>query len=568
MWPAENKAENISRTFAWWSDDANDVPFTERSQFIGDPRHCPYADLKDSAPVLNFRNRYNWWFDNFKSPTANVFGSWQGYSATRIENDEAANADGWSDYHWRIDVPRYMELLRTGLINTDSVYTTLTGYCYFYMGIGNEIGYDSANGFPKGIPVSRKPFYGVSGSRTEQVMVPWGNPDDGGTIGNGMKLIKRDINDWSNYWWGRHWIGELYPDSDWNTWVANGNLATGNTNTTYIRLKRESINEDLPAGTVFSYSRRCMREEGSNSFFLVGTRSNTFYHQYNTANGSLTPSGSEIAQDYAFPLPTSASINRPFRINWGGSSSWKSNPDFDFPGDFPHNSADIVRTYYSHPWSAPDGKGSAMVALTNAANTHTSFQVINGLSQTIESGSAFIARWAVLSLVHSFLTAGEPDTALIAPVRIEQLPRAEIKQPTIITALDDPTTITVQWSSEFLRWDGEKYSQYYPNGFSDPAWVNNLRYVLLYSNDNGDTWYYMESDPAAVPQQAVPERRPTGPLAAYMKADLNPTGDEVFTWATPSDLFPESSYLIRVEVYREDKALHYSYHMEKIFIDR
>ena len=40
---------------------------------------------------------------------------------------------------------------------------------YFYMGIGNEIGYDSANGFSKGIPVSRKPFYGSSGRRTEQI---------------------------------------------------------------------------------------------------------------------------------------------------------------------------------------------------------------------------------------------------------------------------------------------------------------------------------------------------------------------------------------------------------------
>ena len=33
-------------------------------------------------------------------------------------------------------------------------------------------------------------------------------------------------------------------------------------------------------------------------------------------------------------------------------------------------------------------------------------------------------------------------------------------------------------------------------------------------------------------------------------------------------LFPEGSYLIRVECYRANKVLHFAQHMEKIFIDR
>jgi len=311
-----------------------------------------------------------------------------------------------------------------------------------------------------------------------------------------------------------------------------------------------------------------MREEGSNSFFLVGDRSHTFYHNYSGANGTLTSAGDEIAENYAFPLPTSAYINRPFRVDWAGSSSWKSNPDFDFTTDFPHNSAQIVQTFYSHPWSAPYGQGSALVAVTDPTDTHTSFQVINGLSQTIESGSAFIARWSLLSLVHGFLTAGEPDTATKAAVRITQLPRIEIKHPTIITALDDPSVITVQWSTDFLRWDGEKYTQNYPDGFTDAAWLADLRYVAMYSNDNGETWYYMESDPTAMPVQAQPEHPPTGALSSYLLPDVNAGGDETFQWAVPAGLFPEGSYLIRVEAYRASKALHFSYHMEKIFIDR
>jgi hypothetical protein len=98
--------------------------------------------------------------------------------------------------------------------------------------------------------------------------------------------------------------------------------------------------------------------------------------------------------------------------------------------------------------------------------------------------------------------------------------------------------------------------------------MSNLRYVLMYSADTGQTWYYMENDPFAIPQEATPEHRPTGAMSSYMMLDTNPAGDEIFIWAVPEDLFPEGSYLIRVEAYREDKSLHFAYHMEKIFINR
>jgi len=563
MWPPgdRNKPENLSRTYAWWTRDPEDVPFTERAQFIGDPRHCPYADLKDSAPVLSFQNGYNWWFDNFRNSSYNVMSWWPGYSTTRIENDEGSSADGWADYHWYIDVPRYLELLRIALINTDSLWTTLTGYSYFYMAIGNEIAYDTDNGFPRGIPVSRKPFYGTSGERTEQNLVEWATPTDASVIGDGMKLIKRGRNLSSGYWWGKNWLGELYPDDDWDTWEANGNLATGETASTYVRFKREGISYNLPRGTTFLNSKRCMREEGCNSFFMAGTRSSTFYHQYNDSNGTLTSAGAEVAADYAFPLPTYARINRPFRLDWSGSWGWDSNPDFDFTSDYPHNTATNIRTFYTHPWSSPNGKGSSLVALTNPASTHSSFQVINGLSQTIESGSPFIAKWALLSLVHSFLTAGEPDTASVAATRVVQLPRVEIRQPTLITELRDPDEITVQWATEFCRWDGEKYTQYYPDGFDEPTWLADLRYVLLYSDDTGKTWRYMIDDTEA----ELGER----PDAMYVFADLDADDDEYYTWDVSDQVrFPEGSYLVRVETYRENKVSHYSQHMEKIYIDR
>ena len=40
------------------------------------------------------------------------------------------------------------------------------------------------------------------------------------------------------------------------------------------------------------------------------------------------------------------------------------------------------------------------------------------------------------------------------------------------------------------------------------------------------------------------------------------------TWSTPPGLFPKGSYLIRIEAFRMDEALHYTQHMEKIYVNR
>ena len=57
-------------------------------------------------------------------------------------------------------MPRYFELLRNGLVESACVYTSMTGFSYFYLGLGNDIGYDSANGYPNSIPCDQTPHYG------------------------------------------------------------------------------------------------------------------------------------------------------------------------------------------------------------------------------------------------------------------------------------------------------------------------------------------------------------------------------------------------------------------------
>src|SRR4029077_13713300 len=114
MYPPGSRFEvgNVSKTYCWWASTTDAVPFTERYQFQGDPRCCPYADLK--AGGTSFANGYNWYFDDFQNGAVNAIGSWPGFDAARIKNNGSTTDDGWSG-RCEIDVPRYLRLLREGL---------------------------------------------------------------------------------------------------------------------------------------------------------------------------------------------------------------------------------------------------------------------------------------------------------------------------------------------------------------------------------------------------------------------------------------------------------------------
>ena len=39
MYPTPMSPDNLSETYSWWASTKEAVPATERSQFLGDPRH-------------------------------------------------------------------------------------------------------------------------------------------------------------------------------------------------------------------------------------------------------------------------------------------------------------------------------------------------------------------------------------------------------------------------------------------------------------------------------------------------------------------------------------------------
>ena len=528
--------ENFSETYCWWTDSVEDVPFTERSQFLGDPRHMPYMDFLDGDP--DFANRYNWYHDDLDSSEA----GWGGSTARSDYPGLTRVRDRWSS-RIRADVPRFMELYRYGLVSSSALYTTLTGYSYFYIGIGNEIGYDAANGYPSSIPTN---------------VWPWGVMANGNVnnITTARCLVTNTFG-----WIGLPWLGELYPDEvypiysyvdEFNGEVSPiGNVIAGTgAADRFFRLPERNAyvaSRFTSESTDYWTSTQRLAGAGCVTFFNNGPSSSHFNHHFSGGAGTLTSVGQEIADNYGFPVPVSTEITRPFSLDTGGNTfGGYDDPEYS-SNRFP---ATLRETYYSH---GSGHTGSGLVELEMPDASSAALIIVNGLAQTTTTGTSVIAKFCLLSMMQSFFEMGE--TGLTH--RIAQPPRVEILSPTEITEVVNPTSVTVQWRTAWVRWDGQPYTNLTASTFTESE--ADIEYVLMYSRDNGSTWQYVRDDTPAEPGVL--------PDVVYRVLDTG-TGDESFVWATPSATFPDGTYILRIEAYRTGQALHYSQHMSRMYVQR
>lgn len=531
MFPVMTQPDNLSTTYAWWSDSASDVPMTERAQFNGDPRHVPYKDCFDGGD--DFANSYNWYHDRLNNSSELASSDFGSINATYLRNR-------WNSSMW-CDVPRYFELLRGGLVESQCVYTSLTGFSYYYLGIGNDIGYDSANGYPNSIPSDMTPHAGAGDGYINTI------------TGQRECVLVANSAFGFNWWSGFPWLGELYPDSLQATFLdtsggsARGNLPAGTAGDQAFQYRTNiayAASNRLAYGTVLYDNHQRTSTLGCSAFFNSGTSSSAFRHTSSSGNGSLTSIGQEVADNYSMLMPSTAPVSRPWSLTVSGSGGdhWNSPPYST------RYTASVYETYYTH--SA--GIGSGLVKLTNPANSSAGYIVVNGIDKAVTSGTTFIAKWAVLSLAHSFFEAGDSSNSL----RIPQLARVEIASPTDITELNNPDDIEVLFGTTWTRWDGQPYTQ--TGTFVEDE--SQLEYSITYSNDNGTTWRFVQDDSIA-----SIGARPDDNM--YLIADAG-TGDETYNWGVPSASFPEGSYLLRVECYRLGAQVHYAWHQNKIFIQR
>jgi hypothetical protein len=611
MWPVRNQPPNLSRTYVWrgtnawlFGDPVNNIlpnlPMTERYQFIGDPRHCPYADLKkphaDLGPGWNAANintnvgmGYNRNFDDFESqaPNVNAIGTWPGWlypaaGTFGVRNNGTPTDDGfaWGTTNGQIelDVERAFQTLRNALTASQAIYTTMTGWSYYYIGIGGEIGYDAANQFPNSIPVSSKPYTGVGGvaNFTEQSII-------NGCATCGVKVIRQGTSA-TNYWWGMNWLGENYPDSAYmgaTGYAATGNLPTGSSAATFTRTLRTNIyptagaNFILPSGTRFNEcpgGGNCPSDTaavrrtggpGSVSLFWTGSNNSTFHHMGDNNIGNLTSQGLDIANavnGYNFPLLNPVPNNRPFSLTQNITGD---NPDLFLSSVYgPVFPTSLQAEFYRQ--AGQNIPGSALIGLRDPTSNKTAFVVVNGLSPVGATGQNYIARWSFLTLIHSYFHAGlypwggpnppatEVGCAACPNFRVRQLPRVAITFPGINDDLNNPPDVNITWSLTWRRWDNNRYTPNYAAGFTE---AEPVQYQVMYSDDNGLTWKWCDTS------------IPGTPSLGHRTAAAMITGNS-YDWQTPAGTFPAANYLIRVEAYRQNYNLHYSYHQFRAYIRR
>lgn len=579
MWPTKNKPTNRSTTYIWRYSSISSVPFSERYQFQGDPRHCPYADVKSY-------HGYNWFFDNFRNSAIDASADWGGFSKI---NSSANDTDGWhgqggtTGEMLEIDVPRFYQFLRTALLGANVLFNNITGYSFSYIGLGNEIGYDAAMGFPDSIPVSAKPFNGGTGTRNEDSIKPSIIGAGGNAVKGGVKYIRENA---SPYWWSMPWLGENYPDSVYATqWTANGNLNTGSGANTFVRVLRRNIStsgtpqakaNSLPRGTSFytasaqnDVNLSCVRYTGlygCTSFYNMGTSASTFRHSIrDNTSGTITSLGQEMSNIFNQTLVYSEFIDRPFRTDnsWGAVPTEFNSADYSAlrcGGTTLWNDLSPATRFrfFNHEDGTAWGGSAIMRLRYPAANPSTNqfiFVAENGLSRLAIGGNEAIAQYVLMSSINGLMLAGLPAPAY---QRIAQLPRIEIKEPNIATQLSQPDEINLNWETVWKRWDREKYSTLYADDFAEIE--GDLRYALLYSLDSGGTWKHMVDDSDAALGK---------PNTAIWIADQNDGANETYIWdVSDTDKIPGGNYIIRVEAYRNNVPSHYSYHVQKILIER
>lgn len=514
---------NLSRTWVWVGVAP---PITEQYQFQGDPRHLPYADVKNNGG-------YNWFFTTVNNST------WPGYSNLR---------NGWSDpddsstSSTDVDVPRLFLVLREGLMKAGAIWTTLNGFSYYYYGMGGEIGYDKAP-FPSSIPTGAQPWN--SGTVTGNMNVQ--------EITGGVRIAARKNGSWES----KPWLGELYPDDVFSAWQSTGNLPSSTNSVDFYR--------KLPTYNYSTPRRARLHEEGCISFFngTPSGNSGTFRHEYRDGDtATLLSPGSLLMQFFNMPLLSTINASRPYRINWNlvnnerppewaAYSGWRtvlSIPRAADSGSLP------LRVYYEASYQPSDFDATGVIRMKRSGKT--AYVVVSGLDFQSNFGAGQMGRLALATMMGTLLDAGLYSAA---EDRIPQVPRVDLLTPESTFDEVDPVTITVSWDQTWQRWDGQKYTPDYSSGYVEPG--VQVVYNLKYSRNARD-WYFVQDDQPA--QVGVLD---TGRAVTFAGAPPH-----TYTWNVLN--LSRGTVYLRVEGYRKITAtgkylpLHYAYDQVRFYLSK
>jgi hypothetical protein len=421
-------AGRSSVTYAWWAATADAVPITERAQFLGDPRYCPYKDFATGDP--DFGDGYNWFFARMEHCAA-------AYPA--LDADRLAN--GWLAGH-RFDAPRYLSLLRRGLLRSRASFATVGSYGDARILIGGE------------------------------------------TRDGGPELARQ--NPARDYWWCRPWLGELYPDSaytdDWLWRGGAGNLPRGGTDRGF-RMENEvavHVGSGWRRSHDVSFATDPTRRWSWQSFFNAEIAGRALGIVADGSTAALTGAGSALESRFRRRLPPTIGVEN--QVAWtrvGDTPEW-SHAAYRAE----RCRARVARSY----WDAQvDGAyPSALLELVDRDDR--AGVVVHGLRG---EDLGMRTRHALLMLLDARLSTGQavpPSVRLLAPTETDELV--------------DPTTLRLQWEAVA---EGHGAAHAAP-GVETTAVVpadlvaeSSLMYALFYSRDDGRTWRHLPDGSFAQP---------------------------------------------------------------------
>ncbi|HLQ36944.1 MAG TPA: type II secretion system protein [Planctomycetota bacterium] len=531
-WPTPNQPANRSETWTWWAATAAAVPITERWQFLGDPRLCPYADLMvdgDSSPY-----GFNWHFDNLVDGgnDATLRFPCLKSAPTRLQQGFGSRS--------RADVPRYYALLRSVLQKCGAVYVNPVGAAGSYLLQGGEIGRAAVAAGTGTQAISMAGvFYHLAGT-TNVNTVNVG----AATANDGMPVLKNNAD---AKWWSNPWLGELCPESMYATWISSGNVPLGSNGATCCWKPLHLANPaNLPYGTKFKEPCGALVDDAGSVMLLDSGSSGSTYQHVATLQPAATPTGatSSIAGAANAPLPAQLDAQQPFVLNAAAAPP----PAFSFTDSYPRTTATLRESL----WTVPGSQAGAVVDFY-ATSGQRGFLVPLGFTPQTASNDLVLEQ-ALLAGVRALHDAGLPGLT----GRVPELPLLTIVEPPASANLTNPTGFGLRWKTDFLRWDAQSYTASHPPGFAESE--SDLIYRVLWSADLGTSWKSVLTG-----DSATPGAWPTNPMDRLNDAA---TGSETFVVTTPSDTFPTGEYLFRVEAFHQLRQSHHSSHEVRVVIRR
>jgi prepilin-type N-terminal cleavage/methylation domain-containing protein len=558
---------NQSNTYVWIGSTP---PYTEMYQFMGDPRYEPYADSKAL-------NNYNWDFIDISTKTNGTTYAYQGYydtvasagggcgwGSTAGNGPNCTNNGSYSAGTTSYDVPRLHQMYRKGLLNSGGLWTTMSGWSFYYAALGGDMGDDGTLGYKTsggqaGIPMNSNPW----SPHTNSVAYVNEIVND-----SGYTDINARLPAWAaNTWVANPWVGELYPDAAFGGpkgWNMTGNLPTASTSATSGYYRANHVTTFTMGGNSFQYPfnpDKRVNSNGATTFFnaypLGGSVGASYFQQYGSANNSnagdtsdITATGNTVAAAFNYTLLPTLYAARPWQINnTGGAPPQWSNPAYTSQ----YTQSSIIGVNYTDNQSGEtswDASGLIMIQDgTTMPGSHGAYMAVNGVGSQSSFGATDLTQLSLATMMYGYLQAGVHTN--VTPVTtvgaIHQVPLISISTPAVTQQFINPTTITIGWNIAWTRWNGTAYTSSYSAGFSDPGIT--MDYNVKWSPNNGLTWEFLDGTPAT--------------FGVYSAAE-NVSSPVV--WNVSG--FPQATYLIDVEGFRNGFPLHYTYQEQSIYIQQ